>query len=49
MPRIISRKAAHACRCGVDQNVLLLKTDHAPIVFGRRAHVLPLSRQEARH
>jgi excisionase family DNA binding protein len=25
------------------------KTDHAPIVFGRRAHVLPRSRPEARH
>jgi excisionase family DNA binding protein len=25
------------------------KTDHAPIVFGRRAHVLPRSRAEARH
>jgi excisionase family DNA binding protein len=25
------------------------KTDHAPIVFGRRAHVLPRSRAQARH
>jgi len=25
------------------------KTDHAPIVFGRRAHLLPRSRPEARH
>ena len=25
------------------------KTDHAPIVFGRRAHVLPRLRPEARH
>jgi excisionase family DNA binding protein len=28
---------------------LPLKTDHAPIVFGRRAHVVPRSRREARH
>jgi len=28
---------------------LPLKTDHAPIVFGRRAHVVPRSRQGARH
>jgi excisionase family DNA binding protein len=28
---------------------LPLKTDHAPIVFGRRAHVLPRSRPEAGH
>ena len=26
---------------------LPLKTDHAPIVFGRRAHVLPRSRRKA--
>jgi len=26
-----------------------LKTNHAPLVFGRRAHVLPRSRQQARH
>ena len=26
---------------------LPLKTDHAPIVFGRRAHVLPRSRAQA--
>jgi excisionase family DNA binding protein len=25
------------------------KTDHAPIVFGRRAHVLPRSRAQVRH
>jgi hypothetical protein len=25
------------------------KTDHMPIVFGRRAHMLPRSRPEARH
>jgi excisionase family DNA binding protein len=25
------------------------KADHAPIVFGRRAHVLPRSRAQARH
>ena len=25
------------------------KTDHAPIVFGRPAHVLPRSRAQARH
>jgi len=25
------------------------KTDHAPIVFGRRAHVLPRARTQARH
>jgi excisionase family DNA binding protein len=25
------------------------KTDHAPIVFGRRAHVLPRSRVPVRH
>ena len=25
------------------------KTDHAPIVFGRRAHVLPGSRVQVRH
>jgi hypothetical protein len=25
---------------------LPLKTDHAPIVFGRRVHVLPRSRRE---
>jgi excisionase family DNA binding protein len=25
------------------------KTDHAPIVFGRRAHVLPRSRVQIRH
>jgi excisionase family DNA binding protein len=25
------------------------KTDHAPIVFGRRAHLLPRSRAEARY
>ena len=25
------------------------KTDHVPIVFGRRAHVLPRSRAPARH
>jgi excisionase family DNA binding protein len=28
---------------------LPLKTDHAAIVFGRRAHALPRSRQQARH
>jgi excisionase family DNA binding protein len=28
---------------------LPLKTDHAPLVFGRRAHVLPRSRRHARH
>ena len=28
-------------------SALPLKTDHAPIVFGRRAHVLPRSRQKA--
>jgi excisionase family DNA binding protein len=27
---------------------LPLKTDHAPIVFGRRAHVLPRSRRKTR-
>jgi len=27
---------------------LPLKTDHAPIVFGRRAHVVPRSRRKAR-
>lgn len=25
------------------------KSDHAPLVFGRRAHVLPRSRQPVRH
>ncbi len=25
------------------------KTDHAPIVFGRRAHVLPRARAQVRH
>lgn len=25
------------------------KTDHAPIVFGRRAHVLPRSRAQVQH
>jgi excisionase family DNA binding protein len=30
-------------------SALPLKTDHAPIVFGRRAHVLQRSRQKARH
>jgi excisionase family DNA binding protein len=28
---------------------LPLKTDHAPIVFGRRAHIVPRSRHKARH
>lgn len=28
---------------------LLKKTDHAPIVFGRRAHVLPHARAQIRH
>jgi len=28
---------------------LPLKTDHTPLVFGRRAHVLPRSRWQARH
>ncbi len=27
---------------------LPLKTDHAPLVFGRRAHVLPCSRRKTR-
>jgi excisionase family DNA binding protein len=27
---------------------LPMKTDHAPLVFGRRAHVLPRSRRKAR-
>ena len=29
--------------------LLPLKTDHAPIVFGRRAHVLTRPRAQARH
>ena len=28
---------------------LAKKTDHAPIVFGRHAHVLPRSRSQAQH
>jgi excisionase family DNA binding protein len=28
---------------------LPLKTDHAPVVFGRRAHVVPHSRREVHH
>ena len=28
---------------------LPLKTDHAPLVFGRRAHVVPRSRRQAHH
>jgi len=28
---------------------LPLKTDHAPLVFGRRAYVVPRSRQNGRH
>jgi excisionase family DNA binding protein len=28
---------------------LPLKTDHAPILFGRRAHMLPRSRQSEHH
>jgi hypothetical protein len=29
-------------------SALPLKTDHAPLVFGRGAHVLPRSRRKAR-
>jgi hypothetical protein len=28
---------------------LPLKTDHAPLLFGRRAHVVPRSRQPVQH
>ena len=28
---------------------LPLKTDHAPLVFGHRAHVVPSSRRQVRH